>query len=146
VYHDFHWLAVHSRYILRSRTFYLRLRNLGLKWFMACLIWCVSCLARKTLKSVVVPRRCVDLSEKQKSEDQDSRRWPSGGMQPVRNLQPCFLQQERIVVATSGVGAQGAGVAFTPPKILICWKSGQNTWKFGHICFDTLKWGWMTIY
>jgi len=29
----------------------------------------------------------------------------------------------------SGVGGGGAGVASSPPKVLICRKSGQNSWK-----------------
>ena len=37
------------------------------------------------------------------------------------------------------------------PKILICWKSGQNPWKFGHRCFDTFvlfidQWDWLMKY
>ena len=32
---------------------------------------------------------------------------------------------------TSGVGGGGTVGAREPPKVLICWKHGQNLWKFG---------------
>ena len=43
----------------------------------------------------------------------------------------CCFSRKRLIYLRTGVGDVGAGGSSVPPKVLICWKFGQNIWKSG---------------